>query len=128
MLPASVSHVDIRLDDLYRMTAHIYGEQNARRTTESTFCHFAEVCGRLTGLDRNKRRGEINIIDALCESLGWFFSLVAQFRVASIEQVIYRKYPGACPYCRKRPHNDAVCKSALGLTLQVLDHRRLRDL
>lgn len=118
----------IRLDDLYRMTARIYREQNAGRSVESTFLHFAEVCGMLSGLDRQKPRGEVDIVDALCKSLGWFFPLMAQLGVSSVERMIYRKYPGVCPYCRARPHVDIECKAVRGLAPGVLQHKELRAL
>lgn len=119
---------DIRLDDLYRMTAYIYSEQNAGRSPESTFLHFTEVCGMLSGLDRNKPRGEVDFTDALCKSLGWFFPLCAQFRVQSLEKLVFRKYPRVCPYCRSSPHADGDCKSTVGLQPGVLNHDRLRQL
>jgi hypothetical protein len=37
----------LRLDDLYKMIAHIYMEQNAHRPASATFAHFVEVCGML---------------------------------------------------------------------------------
>lgn len=46
----------LRLDDLYRMTAFIYGDRNSTRPKEATFAHFVEVCGMLTVHDRGKRK------------------------------------------------------------------------
>ncbi len=33
----------VRLDDLYRMTAYIYSEQNAIRPVTATLSHFVEA-------------------------------------------------------------------------------------
>lgn len=126
MRESSFNGSEIRLDDLYKMTAHIYSEQNAGRTADSTFLHFVEVCGMLSSLDRNKPRGEVDIADALCKTLGWFFPLIAQFKVTSLERIIFRKYPGVCPYCRVRPHDDANCKAIMGIQPGILNHDRLR--
>lgn len=123
-----MTHDAIRLDDLYRMTARIYREQNAGRPVESTFLHFAEVCGMLSGLDRQKPRGELDFVDALCKALGWFFPLMAKLGVSSVERMIYRKYPGVCPYCRSSPHVDIECKAVRGLAPGVLQHEELRTL
>lgn len=119
---------DLSLDDLYRMTAHIYSEQNAGRPPETTFSHFVEVCGMLSSLDRNKPRGEVNVADALCKALGWFFPLMARLKVTSLENLIFRKYPLVCPYCRSRPHQDMKCKSTVGLAPGLLQHDELRQL
>src|SRR5262249_6046412 len=113
------------LDDLYLMVASIYGEQNAQRPSSATFAHFVEVCGMLTIHDRKKKREEFEVEDALCKSLVWFFPLLAKFKVSSLEDLIFRKYPFACPYCRECPHKDLICKTTKG-TKQTVDDKALR--
>jgi NTP pyrophosphatase (non-canonical NTP hydrolase) len=115
----------LRLDDVYKMVAHIYSEQNAHRPASATFAHFVEVCGMLTVLSRNKRREGITFVEAICKALGWYFPLLAKFKVSSVEELVFRKYPAACPYCRLRPHQDMVCKTTRG-TSETVDHAALR--
>ena len=116
----------LRLDDVYKMVAHIYREQNAQRSLSTTFAHFVEVCGMLTGHDRQKRREGFSVTDALCKALGWYFPLMAKFRVRSVEEIIFRKYPYACPYCRLAPHRDDICKLVHG-TKATVDHKALNE-
>ncbi|WP_425615147.1 hypothetical protein NA78x_005044 [Anatilimnocola sp. NA78] len=118
------SEITPALDDLYRMVASIYEEKNSQRPPTSTFAHFVETCGMLTIIDRKKKRDEITIVDALCKSLGWFFPLLARLRVTSVEELVYRKYPYACPYCRLVPHSDKQCKTTKG-TEATLNHDAL---
>lgn len=113
------------LDDLYRMISHIYSEQNAQRPASATFAHFVEVCGILTMHSRKKKREGASFEDALCKALGWYFPLMAKFKVRSVEELIYRKYPFVCPYCRQVPHVDRVCKTVRG-TKGTVDHEALR--
>jgi nucleoside phosphorylase/NTP pyrophosphatase (non-canonical NTP hydrolase) len=115
------------LDDLYLMVASIYTEQNAHRSPSATFAHFVEVCGMLTVHDRKKKREDFDVEDALCKALGWFFPLLAKFKVKSVESLIFRKYPYACPYCRRCPHKDAACKTTLG-TKRTVDHAAVKAL
>ena len=115
-----------RLDDMYRMIAHIYSEQNAQRSPSATFAHFVEVCGMLTVHERRKKREGLAMDDALCKAIGWYFPLLAKFRVRSVEELVYRKYPFACPYCRLERHNDAVCKTVRG-TAPTVNHEALRQ-
>jgi hypothetical protein len=69
----------LRLDDLYRMVASIYSDQNIARSSAATFGHFVEVCGMLTMHDRKKRRGvDVTVTDALCKALGWYSPLMAK--------------------------------------------------
>ncbi|MGA8023477.1 MAG: CHAT domain-containing protein, partial [Candidatus Acidiferrales bacterium] len=116
----------LRLDDLYRMVAHIYGEQNAHRPASATFSHFVEVCGMLTVHARSKRREGVTFMDSFCKALGWYFPLLAKFRVSSVEEIVFRKYPNVCPYCRLNPHQDFVCKTTRG-TSSTVNHAALRD-
>ena len=117
--------IPVRLDDLYKMVAHIYSEQNAHRPARETFAHFVEVCGMLALNDRQKKREEVTIESALCKALGWYFPLMAKFRVASVEELIFRKFPYACPYCRQCPHDDGRCKTVRGTT-RTVNHAEVR--
>lgn len=109
------------LDELYLMIASIYAEQNAHRSPAATFAHFVEVCGMLTVDDRKKKREDFDLEDALCKALGWFFPLLAKFRVKSVESLVFKKYPYVCPYCRACPHKDSICKTTQG-TRRTVDH------
>jgi NTP pyrophosphatase (non-canonical NTP hydrolase) len=111
----------LRLDDLYKMTAHIYADRNSVRSKEATFVHFVEVCGMLTIHDRRKKREHFDIADALCKALGWYFPLLAKLRVRSVESLVFRKFPGVCPYCRLVPHNEGTCKLVKG-TERTVNH------
>jgi NTP pyrophosphatase (non-canonical NTP hydrolase) len=114
------------LDEIYRMTAYIYSEQNAQRATSATFAHFVEVCGILSMRARKKKREGVTFEDAICKALGWYFPLMAKFKVRSVEELIFRKYPYACPYCRECPHMDENCKTVIG-TQQSVNHTSLRE-
>jgi NTP pyrophosphatase (non-canonical NTP hydrolase) len=113
-----------RLDDLYKMVAHIYGEKLSERSSTATFAHFVEVCGMLTIHDRNKKREGLDVTDGLCKALGWYFPLLAKFKIKSVEQLIFRKFPGVCPYCRTAPHDEAICKQVKG-TAATVNHEEL---
>ena len=112
----------LRLDELYHMTAYIYGDRNSVRSKEATFAHFVEVCGMLTVHDRKKKRESFDMTDALCKALGWYFPLLAKLRVRSVEQLVFRKFPNVCPYCRRQPHQDLICKQVKG-TEKTLNHQ-----
>lgn len=114
------------LDDLYHMVSHIYSDKNAERPISVTFSHFVEVCGMLTMHSKKKNREEVNMESALCKALGWYFPLMAKLKVKSIQELIFRKYPAVCPYCRLSPHEEVKCKQTLG-TAATVDHEKLRS-
>ena len=116
----------VDLDDLYYMVSHIYYEQNYQRSESKTFSHFVEVCGMLTAPARGKKR-EVEFESAICKAFGWFFPLMAKCGLKSVKEIVYRKYPNACPYCRKIPHDEAKCKTVRG-TEKTVNHDALRKL
>jgi hypothetical protein len=85
----------VRLDELYKMVAYIYADKNLIRTSTATFAHFVEVCGMLTIHYRKKKREAITVTDALCKALGWYFPLLAKFGIRSVEELVFRKFPGS---------------------------------
>jgi hypothetical protein len=119
--------IDPSLDELYRMVAYIYGDKNLNRTSTATFTHFVEVCGMLTIHDRKKKREGVDVTDALCKALGWYFPLLAKMKIRSVEELVFRKFPNVCPYCRSAPHNEVQCKLVKG-TQPTVDHSALEDL
>jgi NTP pyrophosphatase (non-canonical NTP hydrolase) len=94
-------------------------DRNSVRSKEATFAHFVEVCGMLTIADRKKKRENVDTADALCKALGWYFPLLAKLNVQSVEALVFKKFPGVCPYCRKAPHEDMICKQVRGTTTTV---------
>jgi NTP pyrophosphatase (non-canonical NTP hydrolase) len=115
----------ISLDDLYVMTAQMYSHRNEDRPAAATFSHFVEVCAALTMQARQKRRESLDFPGALCKALGWYFPLLAKLNVRSVEELVFRKYPGVCPYCRSAPHNEVACKLVKG-TADTVNHDALR--
>lgn len=116
----------MRLDDLYKMTAFIYQDANAIRSKEATYLHFVEVGGMLTQLDRKKKRVKVDVTSAICKALGWYFPLLAKMGISSVEELVFLKYPGVCPYCREKPHNDGRCKLVRGADATVSHEEVLR--
>jgi nucleoside phosphorylase/NTP pyrophosphatase (non-canonical NTP hydrolase) len=106
------------------MVAHIYIDKNYERPALSTFSHLFQICGSFSTFIQNKKKEGLDFEDALCKALGWYFPLMAKFKVLSIEEIIYRKYPNVCPYCRQSPHNDKICKTVKG-TMATVDHPSL---
>lgn len=116
----------ISLDDLYVMTAQMYSHRNEDRPASATFAHFVEVCAALTTQARQKRREPLDFPGALCKALGWYFPLLAKLNVRSVEELVFRKFPGVCPYCRTAPHDEMKCKLVKG-TDDTVDHAALRE-
>jgi len=47
--------------------------------------------------------------------------------VGSVEELLFLKYPDACPYCRQKPHNDGQCKLVKGVD-KTVSHAEVLEL
>jgi NTP pyrophosphatase (non-canonical NTP hydrolase) len=117
----------LRLDDLYRMTAHIYGNQNEERSVSSTFSRLVEACAMNIPKRAPRSGADWAPESALCRAIGWYFVLIAKFRVASVEDLVFRKFPYVCPYCLSCPHKSGTCSPARGLDGELLRERYLSN-
>lgn len=117
----------MRLDDLYKMTCYIYQDANMTRSREATYLHFVEICSLLTQAERKKKKVTVDIPSAICKALGWYFPLLGRMGVASVEQLVFLKFPYACPYCRETPHQDEKCKLVKGSDATV-SHEEVKRL
>jgi diguanylate cyclase (GGDEF)-like protein len=83
----------------------IYGPtQNYIKSRSEIFQHLTEVCG-ISGkhlFKKNDLRAATRFIPKI---FGWACALVSSVAPGNttLEEMILRKYPGACPYCTMRP-------------------------
>lgn len=117
--------MNLRLDDVYKMTAAIYEHANMTRSREATYLHFVEVCSMLTMMHRQKNRERVDMPGALCKVMGWYFPLLAKMGIQSVEEMVFSKFPRVCPYCRLGRHEESECKLVKG-TANTVDHENLR--
>ena len=50
---------------------------------------------------------------------------MAKWGVTSVENLVFRKFPNVCPYCRQTPHQERVCKTVKGES--TVNHDELRE-
>lgn len=101
------------LDDWYCSINAIYLDKNQPRPIESVFTHLVEALG---GVSQAVRKGKDNLTIAkeVVKTLAWWLALCGKARVRSVEEMVWGKFPCACPYCREQPHNDDKCKGRVG--------------
>jgi pyrimidine deaminase RibD-like protein/NTP pyrophosphatase (non-canonical NTP hydrolase) len=106
-----------RLDDWYRITNRIFWNQNFQRDPSAIFSHLVEVTGGLSALASGKRKAGANPETYIVKALAWWLALCGKLGVKSVEDLLWDKFPGACPYCQESRHNPDVCterKAAVG--------------
>ena len=98
------------LDEWYIAVNRLYLDRNFYRHPESIFAHLVEIVGGLSLLASDKNKPGVNNQGYIAKALGWWFALCGKMRIRSVEEMIWSKFPGMCPYCRLDSHNNAKCK------------------
>lgn len=97
------------LDDWYRLSNRIFWNQNFQRDPSAIFAHLVEVIGGLSALASSKRKAGTNPETYIVKALAWWLALCGKLGVRSVEDMLWDKFPSACPYCQQSPHNPDVC-------------------
>src|SRR5258708_3324552 len=111
------------LNEWVRMLHNLYGHsQNYSKTAFKVHAHLTEVAGAMGRLVLRKR----DIATAgmfAAKTFAWAVALLARIRPTELdlEDILLRKFPGMCPYCRESP-----CKCWMG-TKPSLDEEKVRE-
>lgn len=98
------------LDQWYRTINSIYWNRNYASDAEVIFSHLVEVVGGLSLLASSKSKPTVTPRFFLPKALAWWLSLSGRLRVASVENLLWTKFPNCCPYCEERIHHPAKCR------------------
>src|SRR5271157_1529035 len=99
----------VSLQDWYRRVNAIYLDRNFYRTPESVFVHLVEVIGGLSIVASGKQKPGVKPDEFLAKSFGWWIVLCGKVGVRNVEDLLWAKFPYACPYCQSKPHNPNQC-------------------
>jgi pyrimidine deaminase RibD-like protein/NTP pyrophosphatase (non-canonical NTP hydrolase) len=108
--PAFIEQAKKRsLDQWYRSINEIYWNKNYYRDRSAIFAHLVEVVGGLSLLASSKKKIGVNPETFVPKVLAWWLSLCGHLHIKSVEMLIWTKFPGICPYCLERVHNQSRC-------------------
>lgn len=98
------------MDDWYEALNRVYWNRNFHRDANAIFTHLVEVIGSLSVLvsKKNIRKGA-SVEAYLGKSIAWWLALCGKVGVRSVEEMLWGKFPMACPYCRKERHEPDEC-------------------
>ena len=93
------------------MFSNIYSERNFAQGRYPILIHLFEVYSNL-GRSFAKNPTDFDVTRKMIpKCFAWYCGLSQQLGLIDLEQVMWSKYPYACPYCLKRP---CVCGPILG--------------
>jgi hypothetical protein len=100
------------LDGLYATVSRYCLNCGNSGTPEAAVNQLAEVVGYLLPVYLDKGRRGADASGSLLKAVVWWLVLCRQMDVKSVEAMVWRKYPYACPYCLRPPHDAATCGAA----------------
>jgi pyrimidine deaminase RibD-like protein/NTP pyrophosphatase (non-canonical NTP hydrolase) len=101
---------DRSLDDWYVSINRIYWNRNFQRDANAIFTHLVEVVGSLSVLvSKKKIVDSTQIAPYMAKAIAWWLALCGQVGVTSVAALLWAKFPGVCPYCRAKPHDEDEC-------------------
>jgi pyrimidine deaminase RibD-like protein/NTP pyrophosphatase (non-canonical NTP hydrolase) len=110
--PQTIDPKTRRLDDWYHTINSIYFHSNFYRDVSSIFSHLVEIMGGLSLIATQKIKPEVKPEEYMAKAMAWWLALCAKVGLRSVEELLWYKFPYVCPYCKRRPHDDEVCREA----------------
>jgi len=97
------------IDDWFRSVNVIYWNRNFYRDSMAIYTHLVEVVGGLSLLASNKKKVGVVPEEFVYKSVAWWMALCGKVGVKSVSDMLWAKFPRACAYCRRLPHDPDVC-------------------
>ncbi len=113
---------DRTLDEWYRQVNRIYLRRNFDRDAFAIFGHVVEVMGGLSLIAGDKSKPEVEPHAFVPKAIAWWLVLCGKVGVRSVSEMLWFKFPAACPYCELRPHDEIRCRR-----LKQRNHGELPD-
>lgn len=98
------------LDDWYHSINAIYLDKNFSTSLEIIYTHLVESGQSLAKYVASPNRQFDGVNSRLAKIFAWWLALCGKAAIRSVEEVVWTKYPGVCPYCRTNPHVPTGCK------------------
>jgi len=114
--PRSIDPKKRKLDEWYYTINSIYFNRNFYRDTTSIFAHLVEIMGGLSVLATEKTKPEVNAEHHMAKAVAWWLALCAKVGLRSVEDLLWYKFPTVCPYCKRQPHDDDICREVKAKT------------
>lgn len=115
------------LDDWYLLINRIYLYKNYDKSAYSIFAHLIEILGGLSSIISGKKKSNVKPENYFPKVITWWFALCGKVGIKSVEKIIWTKFPGVCPYCKKTPHQERECKARKN-TSKKIDWKELQKI
>lgn len=99
-----------RLDGWYVQVNHVYWNRNFHLQPSAVLSHLVEVIGGLSGVASRKKKTGVDLDQYLAKSLAWWLALCGKLGVRSVEDMLWDKFPGVCPYCQQSKCLGEECR------------------
>lgn len=122
-----------QLDEWYRRVNATYWNRNFSIQPAEIYAHLSEVVGGLSSVASEKYKPGVDPQRYLAKSIAWWMTLCGKMGIRSVEEMVWDKFPNACAYCHRDPHDPNVCtemkeasKGVMWESLEELGRERIR--
>jgi NTP pyrophosphatase (non-canonical NTP hydrolase) len=99
-----------RLDEWYIAVNSIYWNRNFGRDASAILAHLVEVVGGLSCVASRKKKLGVDPNAFVAKAVAWWLALCGKLGVKSVEDMLWDKFPGVCPYCQRPKHDPDECR------------------
>jgi pyrimidine deaminase RibD-like protein/NTP pyrophosphatase (non-canonical NTP hydrolase) len=99
-----------RLDEWYIAVNSIYWNRNFGRDASAILAHLVEVVGGLSCVASRKKKPGVDPNAFVAKAVAWWLALCGKLGVKSVEDMLWDKFPGVCPYCQRSKHDPDECR------------------
>jgi pyrimidine deaminase RibD-like protein/NTP pyrophosphatase (non-canonical NTP hydrolase) len=99
----------LSLDDWYGRLNSVYWSKNFNRSASEISLHLIEVIGGLSLLASGKEKPGVDKNRQVSKAIAWWLALCGKVGIKSVEDMLWDKFPGVCPYCQQHPHKQEIC-------------------
>ncbi len=104
-----LAHGDRTLNSWHIAVNKIYWQRNSHVDLTEVFSHLVEVVAVLSGLASNKQRINLDPAAFVQKATAWWMALCGKAGISDVADLLFRKFPGVCPYCECCPHDNDLC-------------------
>lgn len=97
------------LDEWYQKLNATYWNRNYARPASEIFAHLTEVVGGLSTIASDKHKMGIEPQAYIAKAFAWWLALCGKVGIKSVEAMLWDKFPNACAYCHRNPHDPNIC-------------------
>lgn len=98
------------LDEWHLSINGTFRRRNWERSEEQICLHLAELLGAISRATTGRPTRNLSVPVTVVKSIAWWSALCGKYRIKSVQEMVWAKFPGICPFCLQDNHDSWVCR------------------